>query len=113
MTLLDPGYLVPHPTDIRLAEGKVKISNVALPVGIMLTNVVSGSMILIRRVSDGVVIHKGVLIGTVLSIVTKLAGNATVNIRNATTAPFYTPFDAQIYIDPKVGANLIVSQVLN
>lgn len=83
----------------------VKLSNVPLPVGVLLTNIVNGSRVRVSKASDNSELYLGTP-GTLASFATKFTGNVIVDVRKKGYIPY-----RQAAIITSDGLDLYVSQV--
>lgn len=88
----------------------VKISNVPLAVNVLLTNIISGSRVRVSEAADPTnTLYLGEASGTTVSFTTKFAGEVTIEVRKASTAPKYKPFKTNAVIGA-TGLSAYISQ---
>lgn len=75
-----------------------------------LTNVVSGSRVKITKQSNGELLVNTIISGTTYTTTLDFAGDIQVELRKATTAPFYKPYVAQTTLSTTVPVSLVVNQ---
>jgi hypothetical protein len=105
VTLTDPGIIDEENLPIQDGGKFVKLSNVPLPVGVLLTNIVNGSRVRVSKAADNAELYLGTP-GTLASFSTKFTGNVYVDVRKKGYIPY-----RQLAVITSDGLDLYVSQV--
>lgn len=93
--------------------GAINLSNVPLPVLVVLTNIVNGSRVRISQTGDNTELSSGTAGSDGrYSFTTYYQGSATIRVRTSSTGTKYLPFET-IGIITSDGLNAYVSQVLD
>jgi len=107
VTLADPGLIYEQNLPVQDGGKFVKMSNVPLPVSVLLTNIVTGSRVRVSKAADNAELYLGTP-GTIASFGTKFTGSVNVDVRKKGYLPYKQP--AVITAD---GLELYVSQIVD